>query len=92
MAVDVEVEHFNVDFDKNLIEIGTKFGDKLSVGYDEVDKLTKGLSITIDNSSIDVSGVEKIMMEYVYDDIIFYNVEYNPRTVEFDFHELKEKE
>jgi len=93
MAVDVEVEHLDIDFDENLIQIGTKFSDKLSIGYDEVDKLTKGLSISIGDSCVDVSGVEKIKMESVFNDLIFYDIEYNPRTVEFDFLELeKEKE
>ena len=93
MAVDIKVEHLDVNFEENLIEIGTKFGNRLSIEYDEVDKLTKGLSISIGDSCVDVSGVEKIKMESVFNDLIFYDIEYNPRTVEFDFLELeKEKE
>jgi len=93
MAVDIKVEHLDVNFEENLIEIGTKFGNRLSIEYDEVDKLTKGLSIIIGDSCVDVNGVEKIKMESVSNDLIFYDVKYNPRTVEFDFHGLeKEKE
>jgi len=92
MAIDVEVEYLDVDFEKNLIGIGTKFGNKLSIGYDEVDKLTKGLSITIGDACVNVSGVEKIKMESVFNDLIFYDIEYNPRTVEFDFQGLEKEE